>query len=64
MFTEGCGGFVYKFKFDSAVSDEDLVYQDKERIVFVTDVLTMKFIKGCVIDHETEMMRQSFFVNI
>jgi Fe-S cluster assembly iron-binding protein IscA len=62
---EGCGGFVYKFNFDKELNEDDFVYNDKndERILFAVDEVTMKFVKGSVIDFEIDMMRQSFFVN-
>jgi hypothetical protein len=61
---EGCGGFVYKFNFDKELNEDDFVYHDKnnEKILFAVDEVTMKFVKGSVIDFEIDMMRQTFFV--
>ncbi|KRX05903.1 Ribonuclease H-like domain [Pseudocohnilembus persalinus] len=59
---EGCGGFVYKFKFDKDLEDTDAVYKQDDRVVFACDELTLKFVQGCVIDFETSMMRSAFYV--
>ena len=59
---EGCGGFVYKFKFDNSVQEEDHVFKQNENILFAVDGLSLKFVQGCTIDFEIDMMRQAFQV--
>ena len=54
---EGCGGFVYKFRFDSEIKDEDFAYKLNDHILFVVDGLTLRFVEGSVIDYEIDMMK-------
>lgn len=54
---------MYKFSFDEALAEEDYVYKTPaEKILFACDALTLNFVKGATLDHESEMMRSAFFV--
>ena len=59
---EGCGGFVYKFSFDSNITEDDSAYQIDDKIIFACDNLTLNFVKGATVDFEQSMMRSSFYV--
>lgn len=55
---------MYKFSFDEAIGEDDFVYKTPaEKILFACDSLTLNFVKGATLDHESEMMRSSFFVS-
>lgn len=63
FYSEGCEGYTYKFKFDSQLIDNDFVHANEDkRIVFAVGEEEMKLLKGTVLDHTSEMMREAFFV--
>jgi len=51
-FQEGCGGFVYKFSFDSNATEDDSVFKIDDKIIFACDNLTLNFVKGATVDFE------------
>lgn len=52
FFQEGCGGFVYKFSFDSNITEDDSAYKMDDKIIFACDNLTLNFVKGATVDFE------------
>lgn len=62
-YEEGCEGFAYKFKFDTAVSDNDfVVVENEQKVTFAMGDEEMKLMRGSTIDYATEMMREMFIV--
>lgn len=58
----GCSGFQYKFDFDTAVNDDDLVIE-KDGAVVLVDELSLTFMEGAEIDFVDDIMASAFKVN-
>ena len=58
----GCSGFSYKFDFDSAAGEDDVVLErDGARVLI--DEMSLEFLKGSEIDFTTELIGAAFRIN-
>ena len=58
----GCSGFSYKFDFDSAANDDDLIIErDGARVLI--DEMSLEFLQGSEIDFTTELIGAAFKIN-
>lgn len=55
----GCSGFQYKFGFDEAPADDDLVIR-RDSAAILIDAISLQFIGGSQIDFVDELIGQSF----
>ncbi|KAH9514537.1 Iron-sulfur cluster assembly 2, mitochondrial [Bulinus truncatus] len=55
----GCSGFQYKFKWESTVGEEDVVFE-KDGVKVVIDKISLDFVKGSTLDFSQELIRSSF----
>ena len=58
----GCAGYQYGFDFESAVTEDDLVFGDDEVKVVIDDV-SMGLLSGSQIDYVDDMVGSSFQIN-
>jgi iron-sulfur cluster assembly accessory protein len=58
----GCSGFQYKFDFDHARSDDDLVLT-KEGATVLIDSVSVQYMAGAEIDFVDDLMGASFRIN-
>ncbi len=55
----GCSGFSYKFDFDQAAKEDDIVLErDGARVLI--DEMSLEFLKGSQIDFTTELIGAAF----
>ena len=57
----GCSGFQYKFDFDSAKTDEDLVLARDGAVVLI-DPMSQQYMAGAEIDYVDDLIGASFKV--
>eukprot|EP00887_Chlorella_sp_A99_P005936 scaffold29.g5936.t1 len=57
----GCSGFQYEFSIDSAAREGDRVF-DRDGATVVMDDVSFEFLKGAVVDWESDLMRSAFVV--
>lgn len=58
----GCSGFSYKFGFDTAVGDDDLLIErDGARVLI--DEMSLEFLAGSEIDYANELIGSAFKIN-
>ena len=62
LYSEGCQGYKYSFKFDLEVNDDDHLLMNDEKKVFAVDAETLKLVEGSTIDYEDRMVRSAFVV--
>jgi iron-sulfur cluster assembly accessory protein len=58
----GCSGFQYKFDFDNASSDDDLVLSRNGATVLI-DPVSVQYMTGAEIDFVDDLMGASFRIN-
>jgi iron-sulfur cluster assembly accessory protein len=58
----GCSGFQYKFDFDNARSDDDLVLTKNGATVLI-DPVSVQYMAGAEIDFVDDLMGASFRIN-
>jgi iron-sulfur cluster assembly accessory protein len=58
----GCSGFQYKFDFDNARSDDDLVLT-KDGATVLIDPVSVQYMAGAEIDFVDDLMGASFRIN-
>jgi iron-sulfur cluster assembly protein len=58
----GCSGFSYKFDFDSAAREDDIVLERDGAKVLI-DEMSLEFLKGSEIDFTTELIGAAFRIN-
>ena len=58
----GCSGFSYKFDFDQAAKEDDIVLErDGARVLI--DEMSLEFLKGSQIDFTTELIGAAFMIS-
>ena len=58
----GCSGFSYKFDFDTAAKDDDLLIErDGARVLI--DEMSLEFLTGSEIDYANELIGSAFKIN-
>jgi iron-sulfur cluster assembly accessory protein len=58
----GCSGFQYKFGFDMAVNEDDIVLEKANARVLI-DTVSLPYMAGAQIDFVEELLGQSFKIN-
>ncbi|MAA83191.1 MAG: iron-sulfur cluster insertion protein ErpA, partial [Hyphomonas sp.] len=58
----GCSGFSYKFDFDQAVKEDDIVLERDGAKVLI-DEMSLEFLKGSQIDFTTELIGAAFKIS-
>ena len=58
----GCSGFSYKFDFDTAINDDDIVLERDGAKVLI-DEMSLEFLKGSQIDFTTELIGAAFKIS-
>jgi len=58
----GCSGFQYKFDFDRAKADDDLVLERDGAVVLI-DALSQQYMAGAEIDFVDDLIGASFKIN-
>jgi len=58
----GCNGLTYKFDMDKSSQDDDYKFEFHQAIVLV-DPISMKMIKGSLVDFQTSVWNQKFVIN-
>lgn len=57
----GCSGFQYKFDFDSAVNDDDHVFE-RDGVKVVVDDVSLDLLAGAQLDYKDELIGSYFAV--
>ncbi|KAL6770024.1 ISCA2 [Auxenochlorella protothecoides x Auxenochlorella symbiontica] len=57
----GCSGFQYEFSLGSSLKPEDRIFE-RNGVQVVSDDISLDFLKGAVVDFETDLMRSGFVV--
>ena len=58
----GCSGFSYKFDFDQAAKEDDIVLERDGAKVLI-DEMSLEFLKGSQIDFTTELIGAAFKIS-
>ena len=58
----GCSGFQYKFDFDHARTDDDLVL-DRDGVTVLIDPVSVQYMAGAEIDFVDDLIGSSFRIN-
>ena len=60
----GCSGFSYKFSVDKDYNKENDIQliKDKETLIFVTDIISLKFIENSTIDWKETLSSSQFTI--
>ena len=57
----GCGGFQYRFEVVDKVEEDDVCFEQNEARV-CTDPVSLGFLDGAILDHQTTMMRSGYSI--
>ena len=57
----GCGGFQYRFEVADKPAEDDVYFEDGEARV-CTDPVSLGFLEGAILDHQTTMMRSGYSI--
>ena len=57
----GCSGFQYKFDFDQAIADDDLVIE-RDGVAVLVDSVSLEYLRGSEFDYVEELIGSSFQV--
>lgn len=57
----GCSGFQYEFSFDTAMGEEDLVFE-RDGVRLVIDEMSLSFVDGAELHYEEELVGAYFTV--
>ena len=58
----GCSGFSYKFDFDQAAKEDDIV-RERDGARVLIDEMSLEFLKGSQIDFTTELIGAAFKIS-
>lgn len=58
----GCSGFMYTFKLDTEVLDDDRVVEQEGTRYVVIDEMSLDLIKGSKVEYEQELIKQGFVI--